>query len=615
MRNEHLLFLGPTTRLLEFKPWHSQSTTVNLVDLLSLKGLAGCFAKVVAIGAYPCLPHLIRGDKGPCDSQINPYETTLSLSHASECVIAQESTKFRVKTVQRRLLFHFWTVHLRSSLHALTASMERKEALKETGWVRKETLKGTGWDSKGKAAGLASSGWAEDGLVTTTVVGMADGKEGADDSVAQTDDKETRDGGEDGGEDLVIDGALENEHDDDGEMSMALEREGRSSGPGSVETDVSQEMASVDFLANNLVLECRMKCDTAVYVTVMRTCRGVADAFAYGQRSGVVTVVTFEEGQPHIHRTFKGNGYAILDLDWSTSEELRSAFLLSVASDQVVRVWSTDAEQESCVLECDGACCARFMPGNCSTVLVGSKSGELLSINCSTGRSNSKLHLSKKHRRLEGKGIGISLLETNNANLVFAALETGQLCVLSADKCTGKLEVLWNYEVKAQDPSFTSLSYTGFCHVAHGPALLVSLKSGECTFLSVPVPSGKQRRWSGHGGSWRHRVGLEEVLTAHLEAEGQCTCVALCPKLSLVHNSVLRRTAELVAVGDERGLLHVWCVDSTSDGTFQVTPLHTYKCFGVPVADLSWCYGEDQLLVSSTLGEILVWTFSSASLT
>lgn len=95
MRIEQLLFLGRKTSTLEYKPWHSQSTTVNRVDRLSLKGLAGWFARFVAIGAYPCLPRLIRGDKGPCDSQINPYENTSSLSHASECVIAQESTKYR----------------------------------------------------------------------------------------------------------------------------------------------------------------------------------------------------------------------------------------------------------------------------------------------------------------------------------------------------------------------------------------------------------------------------------------------------------------------------------------------------------------------------------------
>lgn len=443
---------------------------------------------------------------------------------------------------------------------------------------------------------------------------MAEAEDGMDEGEAQTDAIEAldeRNGMEEGWE---IQGRPESGPRSEGGASEACKREEAQGAAGKAETHASPEMASVDFLARNLVLECRMKCDTAVYVTVMRTCRGVADAFAYGQRSGVVTVVTFDQGQPRIHRTFKGHGYAVLDLDWSTSEEIRSAFLLSVASDQVVRVWSTDADEESCVLECDGACCARFMPGNCSTVLVGNKSGEVLSINCSTGRNNSKLHLSKKHRRLEGKGIGVSLLETNGANLVFAALETGQVCAMSTDKCSGRLEVLWNYEVQVRTPAFTSLSYTGFSPVAHGPALLVSSKGGECTFLSVPVPSGKQRRWAGHGGSWRQRVGLDEVLTAHLEADGLCTCVSLCPKLSLVHNSILRQNAELVALGDERGLLHIWSVESQSDGTYQVTPLHTYKCFGVPVADLSWCYGEDQLLVSSTLGEVLVWTFASASL-
>lgn len=369
--------------------------------------------------------------------------------------------------------------------------------------------------------------------------------------------------------------------------------------------------ASTSFLLRTLVPDSRLRPDTTLYVTVLKACLGVAGAFAYGQRSGGITIVSIDEGTPRIVRSFKGHGYSVLDLDWSAAERLDQAFLLSVAGDHQIRVWSVDSVVETCILECDGASCSKFVPGNCSMVVVGTRNGEVISINCSTGRDASRLLLSKANKRREGKGIGVALLETNGANLVFALLETGQVCALRVDKCSGQLESMWSHEASLHSPLFASMSYTSYSPIVHGPSVLLGTEEHSCAFLSVPIPSGRHRRWSGHVGGWRSRTGLREVLSFCLDQGGGCTCVSFCPKLSLLHNSALGQNAELLMLGDDRGLLHVWMVASISSDAYQVSHLHSFQCFEVPVAGLSWCYGEDLLLIASILGEVLVWQLRS----
>jgi len=325
-------------------------------------------------------------------------------------------------------------------------------------------------------------------------------------------------------------------------------------------------------------------------VTIIKFANDNNDLLAFGATDGCIYISTAWK-KPEIIHKLKGHKDAILDFDWSLSNE----YILSVSKDATIRIWNTSNGHCIRIIEKhgNGVCRAvKFFPANHNFFVVGFDAGTVGLYNLSTGKLVEKLKINKLSMGMGGfVNINMSLGASNHVTcLCFSQLGdrlfvgdvTGQLWIYEFD--TTKLsfgKMLQKMKVSMNGKSITSIDYqlwTGNSSKANPRILVSSMDSYVHLF-----------QYSHTGAKYIESIRFPVSQKNHGVRSHFCPLVSFMASSCFVTGS---ETSEILFYSTKFGASNA---------------INKLMGHASPVLDVSWSYDETLLASCDMSGVVILW--------
>ena len=325
-----------------------------------------------------------------------------------------------------------------------------------------------------------------------------------------------------------------------------------------------------------------------VEVTSIKFANDNNDLLAFGATDGCIYIATAWK-KPEIIHKLKGHKDAILDFDWSLSNE----YILSVSKDSTIRIWNTTTGACIRILDKQGTVRAvKFFPRNPNFFCVGFEGGLVGLYNLSTGKLVEKLKINKLSMGMGSfVNINMSLGGSNHVTSVFFSTQgdqifigdvTGFLWIYEFDinkLCFGKL--VQKIKVSLNGKAITSIDYqlwTGNSSKVN-PRLLVSAMDSYVHLFQYSQTSAK----------------FVESIRFPVSQKNHSVKSHFCPLVSFMASSCFVTGSESTEI-----LFY-----STKFGASNA--INRLMGHASPVLDVSWSYDETLLASCDMSGVVILW--------
>lgn len=325
-----------------------------------------------------------------------------------------------------------------------------------------------------------------------------------------------------------------------------------------------------------------------IEVTVIKFANDNRDLLAFAANDGTLAIATAWKTPEIIHR-LKGHKDAILDFDWSLSNE----YILTVSKDATIRIWNTSNGKCIRVIDKQGACRAvKFFPLNPNFFCVGFEGGIVGLYNLSTGKLVEKLKINKLSVGM-GSFVNINMsLGSNNhvtcltfstlGNRIFIGDVMGYLWIYDFDASKiafGKL--LQKTKVSLNGKSISSIDYqmwTGNSSKA-SPRILVSAMDSYVHLY----------QYSQTAGQFIESIRFPVSQKNHPVRSHFCPLVPYMASSCFVTGS---ESTEILFYSTKFGSSHA---------------INRLMGHSSPVLDVSWSYDETLLASCDSSGVVILW--------